>query len=263
MVDRDDEHVAALLHDAALDDEPERLEAVVAAAAIAIDNAQLHAELQARLDELRGSRTRIVEAGDSERRRLERNLHDGAQQRLVSLSLGLRLVANRLTPGSDAEGLLTAARDELAASLQELRELAQGIHPAVLSDHGLAVALESVTARAPVPVELNVELDGRLAAPLEAAAYYLVCEALTNVGKYAGASRATVDVVRDDDGGPRRAGVLADIGQRLAHEVVGGGLKRRRKTPVEVDVELDGDQRARRHRLKRDREPVVAEHRRG
>jgi signal transduction histidine kinase len=198
MIDRGDEHVAALLHEAALDDEPELLEAVVAAAAIAIENAQLHAELQARLDELHGSRARIVEAGDSERRRLERNLHDGAQQRLVSLSLGLRLVANRLPPGSDAEELLSAARGELAASLSELRELAQGIHPAVLSDHGLAVALESVAARAPVPVELKVDLGGRLAPPLEVAAYYLVCEALTNVGKYANASSAAVEVIRDD-----------------------------------------------------------------
>jgi signal transduction histidine kinase len=198
MVDRDGEHVAALLHGPALDDEPELLDAVVAAAAIAIENARLHAELQARLDELRGSRARIVEAGDSERRRLERNLHDGAQQRLVALSLGLRLVANRLPHGSDAEELLTAARDELAASLQELRELAQGIHPAVLSDHGLAVALESVAARASVPVELKVDVDRRLAPALEVAAYYLVCEALTNVGKYADASHATVEVAGAD-----------------------------------------------------------------
>ena len=154
LIDRNGTNVAALVHDPSLDDEPELLEGVVAAAAIAIENSRLQVELRARLDELKGSRARLVEAGDSERRRLERNLHDGAQQRLVSLSLGLRLVSTHLPPGSEEEQILAAAREDLAASLQELRELAQGIHPAVLSNHGLAVALESLArartgARAP------------------------------------------------------------------------------------------------------------------
>ena len=197
LIDRRDAHVAALVHDPALDDEPELLDAVVAGAAISLENAQLHAELQARLDELQGSRARIVEAGDSERRRLERNLHDGAQQRLVALSLGLRAVSGRLTPGSEAVTMLSAAREELSASLQELRDLAQGIHPAVLSDYGLVVALESLVSRSPVIVDLNVAIAERPPPPVEVAAYYLVSEGLTNVAKYAQATCATVGVARE------------------------------------------------------------------
>jgi signal transduction histidine kinase len=222
LIDRNDAHVAALLHDRSLDDEPELLDAVVAAAAIALENARLHAELRARLDELRGSRARIVEAGDSERRRLERNLHDGAQQRLVSLSLELGLVARRLAPGSDEEQLLIAARDELAASLKELRELAQGIHPAVLSDHGLTVALESLATRSPVPVALHVAVDGRLEPPVEVAAYYLVSEALTNVAKYAHASSANVDVERENG---TLVVVVTDDGVGGADPEGGSGLR--------------------------------------
>ena len=198
LIDRNGTNVAALVHDPSLDDEPELLEGVVAAAAIAIENSRLQVELCARLDELKGSRARLVEAGDSERRRLERNLHDGAQQRLVSLSLGLRLVSAHLSPGSEEEQILAAAREDLAASLQELRELAQGIHPAVLSNHGLAIALESLALRAPVHVHLAVGVEGRLADSVEVAAYYLVSEALTNVAKYAHASNASVAVTRDD-----------------------------------------------------------------
>jgi signal transduction histidine kinase len=222
LIDRGDEHVAALLHDPALDDEPELLDAVVAAAAIAIENARLHAELQARLDELRGSRSRIVEAGDTERRRLERNLHDGAQQRLVALSLDLRAVSTRLDPDSEAERLLATARDELASSLKELRELAQGIHPAVLSDYGLAVALESLAARAPVAVQLTVDVDGRLPAPVEVAAYYLVSEGLTNVAKYAEASSATVGVARENGD---MVIEVADDGVGGADPASGSGLR--------------------------------------
>jgi signal transduction histidine kinase len=222
QIDRDGRHVAALLHDPELEQEPELLDGVAAAAGIALENARLHADLRARLDELQGSRARIVAAGDSERRRLERNLHDGAQQRLVALSLGLRLVATQLAPGSEAEQLLAGARAELAASMQELRELAQGIHPAVLTDHGLAVALDSLAARAPVPVTLHVELAERVPAPVEVAAYYLVSEGLTNVGKYAEASQVSVDVLRHD-------GCLvvqvADDGIGGADPAAGSGLR--------------------------------------
>jgi signal transduction histidine kinase len=236
LIDRRDRHVAALVHDPALDDEPELLDGVVAAAAIALENAQLHAELQARLDELRGSRSRIVEAGDTERRRIERNLHDGAQQRLVALSLDLRAVATRLAPDSEADRLLAAARDELAASLKELRELAQGIHPAVLSDYGLGVALESLAARAPVRVDLTVGVDERLPAPVEVAAYYLVSEGLANIAKYADATSATVDVEREngsvvvevaDDGvggaDPAGGSGLRGLADRI--EALGGRLR--------------------------------------
>ena len=150
-------------------------------------------------EELRRSRARIVEAGDVERRRLERNLHDGAQQRLVTVSLIIRLAQAKLRsdPGGADEHLKTAA-EELDRALEDLRELARGIHPAVLSDRGLAPALEALTVRAPLPVEIATALDSRLPAPVEAAAYYMVAEALANVAKYADASGASVHVARDN-----------------------------------------------------------------
>ncbi|MGH3006624.1 MAG: PAS domain S-box protein [Gaiellaceae bacterium] len=147
-------------------------------------------------DELRRSRARIVEAGDVERRRLERNLHDGAQQRLVSLSLGLRLAQARLTSDPEgAERLLEGAAEELSHALAELRELARGIHPAVLTDRGLGAALETLAARAPLPVDLTLT-DERLPEPVEAAAYYVVSEALANVTKYAEASAVAISITR-------------------------------------------------------------------
>lgn len=197
-VERDGRPLAALVHDASLRDEPALLDAVCAAAGIALENAQLQSELRARLEELRGSRVRILEAAQTERQRLERNLHDGAQQRLVSLSLELGLLGARLGADAEATQALADARRELAESLQELRELARGIHPAVVTGHGLAVALESLTARAPVPVDLSVELEGRLPEPIEVAAYYLVSESLTNVARYARASGVTVHVAQAD-----------------------------------------------------------------
>ena len=190
------EHVAALLHDASLREEPELLDAVTAAAGIALENARLQSELRARLEELRGSRARILEAAQSERRRLERDLHDGAQQRLVALSLELGLLGERLDSDPETSRALEQARDELVESLQELRELARGIHPAVVAGHGLEVALESLVARAPVPVRLTVDLDGRLPERIEMAAYYLVSEGLANVAKYARAAGAKVDITR-------------------------------------------------------------------
>ena len=151
MIDRNGEHVAALMHDPALSDEPELLEAVSAAAGIAIENGRLHVELRARLEELRGSRSRVIEAGQKERQRLERNLHDGAQQRLIALSLDLSLLEQELGADDGTGERLAHARQEIATSLGELREVARGIHPAVVSGHGLAVALEQLTARAPCP----------------------------------------------------------------------------------------------------------------
>jgi signal transduction histidine kinase len=196
LIDSSGQHVAALTHDASLQDEPELLEAVSAAAGIALDSARVHAELAARLDELRGSRVRVIEAGQRERQRLERNLHDGAQQRLVALSLDLTMLKKRLDADPEASTRVDHARSEIALSLEELRDVARGLHPAVVSGHGLAVALESLVARAPVPVRLDVELDGRLPEPLEVAAYYLVSESLANIGKHAQASSATISVAR-------------------------------------------------------------------
>jgi signal transduction histidine kinase len=192
----DHTRVAALLHDPSLHQEGELLHEVAAAAAIAMENARLQAELRARLDELRGSRLRVIEATDSERRRLERDLHDGAQRRLVTLSMSLGMLEMRLEDDPEARALVAEAKAEAVGSLQELRDLAHGIHPAVLSSHGLEVALESLAAGAPVPVGVDVVLGERLPPTAETAAYYLICEALTNTAKHAHASSANVAVRR-------------------------------------------------------------------
>jgi signal transduction histidine kinase len=165
---------------------------------------------------------RLVAAADRERRRLERDLHDGPQQRLVSVSMRLRLLAGRLAPGSEAEQLLADARNELAASLQELRDLARGIHPAILSDHGLLAALDALTARAPLPVALFVEPGGRAPEPVEMAAYYLVSEALTNILKHSDATRASVSLTRR---GTRLFVAVADDGAGGADRATGSGLR--------------------------------------
>jgi signal transduction histidine kinase len=199
LIDRDGDHIAALIHDPALEDEPELLDGVQAAAGIALENARLHAELRARLEELRGSRARIVEAAQHERQLLERNLHDGAQQRLIALSLDLSLLEGRVDGGSAVKAGIDQARREIAASLAELREISSGLHPAVVSGHGLGVALEQLAARAPVPVKLNVEVDGRLPDPLEVAAYYVVSESLANIAKHAQAMTASVEVLKEQD----------------------------------------------------------------
>jgi signal transduction histidine kinase len=177
------------------------------------DFADLVAQALANADayeKLAASRARVVEVGDAERRRLERNLHDGAQQRLVSVALGLSVVGSKLESDPQAaRAILSTAQEDLAAGLAELRELARGIHPAVLTERGLGAALHSLLARAPVPVEIVGLPETRLPPNIEAAAYYLVAEAVTNVGKYAHASVATVAVQRysahisvtvDDDG---------------------------------------------------------------
>jgi len=212
LIERDGRRVAALLHDPALEDEPELLTAVTAAAGIALENARLNVELRARVEELRGSRARIVEAGRRERQRLERNLHDGAQHRLVALSLQLSLLEEELAGQSSATAQLERARGEIDTSLDELREIAQGIHPAVVSGHGLAVALEQLVARAPVPVRISVEIEGRLPEAIEMAAYYLIAESLANTGKYAQASSATVELARSN----------GDLHVEVADDGIGG-----------------------------------------
>jgi len=221
-VERDGRCVAAIVHDGSLRDAPELLEAVTSAAGLALENERLHAELRSHLDDLRESRARIVEAGDAERRRLERNLHDGAQQRLVAMSLRLRLVEAKIR--TDPEGavpIVTELRQELTEALEELRELARGIHPAILSDRGLRPALEAAATRSPVPVELSTPAE-RMPAPVEAAIYYVVCEALANVAKYAQASSVRVEVVRADG---RAVAAIADDGVGGADPSRGSGLR--------------------------------------
>jgi signal transduction histidine kinase len=168
-------------------------------AAVTAERARASVALSRAYEELAASRARLVEAGDAERRRLERNLHDGAQQRLVALALRLRF-AERKLPG-DPEGareVLAATRAELDQALEELRELARGIHPAILSDRGLAAALDALAARAPLPVEIAQVPDERLPEPVETAAYYVISEAVANVSKYADASAVTVSVRRSN-----------------------------------------------------------------
>jgi len=198
-VEREGRAVGAIVHDRSLCDDPELVGSVAAAAGLSIENERLQAQLRARVEELRASRARIVEAGTAERRRLERNLHDGAQQRLVALSLTLRVAQGKLGKDPDvAHDLLGGAQEELSRALEELRELARGIHPAVLSDRGLEPALEALAGRSPVPVELAGTPRDRLPPAVEAAAYFVVAEALTNVVKYAQASQARVSVSRSN-----------------------------------------------------------------
>ena len=197
--------------------------------------AQALANAEAR-EQLAASRARVVAAGDAERRRLERNLHDGAQQRLVALAIGIR-IADRLIDEDpeQAHAALARASDELSASLAELREIARGLHPAVLSDHGLEPAVKAVAQRAGLPVELTFDLAERPSPSVEVAAYYVIAESLTNVAKYAKASHASVEVralgdrllvaVTDDGvGGADTAGGsgLLGLGDRVA--ALGGRL---------------------------------------
>jgi PAS domain S-box-containing protein len=203
------------------------------------DFAQLVAQALANAEarqELADSRARIVQAGDEERRRIERNLHDGAQQRLVALSLELRMAERRLADGDPrAAELLEQASKDLGEALEELRELARGIHPAILSDKGLEPALEMLAGRAQLPVDVCAELDQRLPAPVEAAAYYLVSEALTNASKHARASgvrvsvehrngNAVVEVADDGVGGADLRGGSGLRGLRDRVEALGGTL---------------------------------------
>jgi PAS domain S-box-containing protein len=182
----------------------------------AISNADAHEKLAA-------SRIRIVEAGDSERRRLERNLHDGAQQRLVALAVRLRLIEGRLEQDpTAARRELVQARGELGEALEELRELARGIHPAVLTDRGLAAAVVALADRAPVPVDISALPEERLAPAVEAAAYYIISEAVTNVAKYAGASCVSV-LVREE--GDRMFVEVCDDGVGGADPANGSGLR--------------------------------------
>ncbi len=182
----------------------------------------LDAALRERLEELRASRARLVQAGDAERRRLERDLHDGAQSRLVGLALLLSTARTRADPDGEVAALLDRAREELQTSLAELRELARGIHPAVLTEHGLEPALHALVSRAPVPVTVEADGEERLPGPVESAAYFVVSEALANVAKYAQATHASVTVRRLNG---RVYVDVADDGVGGADATQGSGLR--------------------------------------
>jgi signal transduction histidine kinase len=217
------ERVAMLVHAEPAAGDRELVRAVGAAAALALENDRLDAELRASVQELRASRVRIVESADAARRRIERDLHDGAQQQLVALALTLRTARSRLERDpAQAGALIDAAAADLEMAIRELRELARGIHPAVLSDRGLGAALEALARRSPLPVELEPVQPERLPPSVEAAAYFVVAEALTNVARYAQASHARVAVARDGD---RIVVTVADDGVGGADPSGGTGLR--------------------------------------
>jgi signal transduction histidine kinase len=227
LVEREGRPLAALIHDPALDQGLVR--AAAAAAGMAIENARLHAEVRAQLEEVRASRQRIVEAGDRERRRVERNLHDGAQQRLAALALSLAMLRERGGTDPATAASLAQAAAELKRAIDELRELARGIHPAVLTEEGLPAAVESLAERSAVPVRVAADFDTRLPEPVETVAYFVVSESLANVAKYARASGARValsrcngtlrvEVVDDGVGGAdaSRGSGLRGLGDRVS-----------------------------------------------
>jgi signal transduction histidine kinase len=202
------EEIAVLVHDPVVLDEPELVESVRLTAGLVLENERLAAEVRAQLAEVRASRSRIVAATDAERRRIERDLHDGAQQRLVALSVALGLAAAR--DDVPASVSLSRAQDELEQAIGELRELARGIHPTLLREDGLEAAVEALARRMPMPVRIEGSAIGQPPEAVELAAYFLVAEALTNVVKHASASEATVRLVR--------------VGAMLAVSVVDDGV---------------------------------------
>jgi signal transduction histidine kinase len=226
--------LAVLVHDRAVLDDPGLLEAVSAAARLAARNARLQAEVRARIAELAASRRRVLEAGDEERRRLERRLHDGAERRLEDMAVTLE--RTRTTPnGSEAGERIDAAATQLRRTLDDLTRLGRGLHPRELTELGLEGALLALAARASIPVSVSVDMAGRLAPTAEAAAYFLCAEALTNIAKYAEATRAevsvtevhgrlTVEVTDDGVGGADGARGSGLRGLTDRFETLGGSL---------------------------------------
>jgi signal transduction histidine kinase len=227
---------AVLVYDQGLELEPQLVRLTAAAASMALEHSRLQAEVQAQLEQVRASRARIVQAGDAERRRLERDLHDGAQQRLVTLSLALGMARDRAAADPELGSLIESASKEAREALTELRELARGIHPAVLTETGLAGAIQALVERSPVATTITAVPAGRLPAAIEATAYFVVSEALTNVAKHAMADSAEVTIcqrpgrlvveVSDDGAGgarPEGGSGLRGLADRVAS--VGGALR--------------------------------------
>jgi signal transduction histidine kinase len=224
LVARYGQPIAALVHDPVLDHNADLVRSVCAAASLALENERLQAELRARLVELGASRARLVEATDAERRRIERDLHDGTQQRLVSIAMSLGLLETKLpAQASAARPLVRETRAALALALAELRELTHGINPPLLTERGLPAALDELCRRAALPAHLDLKLDRRLPGQVESAAYFVASEALTNAAKHSHATE--VRVIAADEGGRLRLEV-ADDGIGGASPVGGGsGLR--------------------------------------
>ena len=232
------EPLAALSYDPMLHDDPQLVDAVAAAARLAIENSRLQADLRAQLRAVRESRARIVSAGDAERQRIERNLHDGAQQRLLGVRVALRLARGHAGDEAELDQLLTEADAELAGAIDDLRDLARGVHPAVLVDQGLGPALAMLARRAPVAVEIAAVPPERLPLPVETAAYYVAAEGLANVAKHAHAAHVRIEVAATDG---RAVIELADDGAGGADAAGGSGLRglRDRIEALEGTLEIE------------------------
>ncbi|MET7573323.1 ATP-binding protein [Streptomyces sp. NPDC005492] len=238
-LERNGRRVGVLLHDPALREDRYVLEAVVSAVALELDNQRLAAEVRAQLAEVRASRARIVEAGDEQRRRIEHDLHDGAQSRFVTALVTLRLarlqVANQPTLDQDLAELLDGIAELMGEGMDQLRDLAHGIHPAVLSETGLVAALEMIAARSPCPVRVSATAVPELPRPLAATAYFVAAEAVTNALKHAHATAIAIDV-RYEDGVLRLA--VADDGVGGADPDSGTGLLGLRDRVAVFDGEM-------------------------
>ena len=244
MLEHDGRPVAAIVHDPVLREDPALVGSVMAVLRLAVENERLDGELQAQLEEVRASRARLVVAAEDERRRIERDLHDGAQQRLVAVTLAIqqaRQAASASASPDEVDARLTAAADELQGAIDDLRELARGIHPALLEDEGLPAAVTALARRAGLPVETRVELDRRLPRLVEATAYFTVAEALTNATRHARATRAVVDIRVVGD---RLEVVVEDDGVGGADPTQGTGLRGLADRLASVDGQLAIDSRA-------------------
>ena len=200
-VNSGDGMVAALVHDESLLEDPGLVSAVAAAVRLTVDNERLRRELEERLDELAASRARIIAAGDEERRRIERDLHDGTQQRLVTIGLQLRLALTKLGEGGPpvATEALSRAVSDLADVSAEVRDLAHGIHPAILAEAGLEAALESLVDNSPLEIRTDLDVPADLSPDVAATAYFCASEALTNITKHAGATHVAVSAAYHED----------------------------------------------------------------
>jgi signal transduction histidine kinase len=253
LIKSDTEPIAALVHDAALLEDPGLVNGLAAAVRLTIDNEQLQRRIKAQLDDVAKNRARLLAEADAQRRRIERDLHDGAQQRLIGVTLGLKLAEGQVGRQTEEETrqALAQAVEDLGEAVRELRDLARGIHPAVLSESGLAAALESLADRSPIPVAFRVDVLPDLPDVIAASAYFAVAEALTNVTKHSGAlsaglvagtssGKVHITVTDDGAGGASLDGGtgLRGVADRL--HAVGGSL--RLLSPVgrgtRVEIEL-------------------------
>lgn len=236
VLQRDGQPSAILVHDPAVLDDPGLVAAVGTAVRLTIDNEQLERQVGRQLEEVRASRARVAAAADGARQKIERDIHDGTQQRLLGVSIGLQGVRERLDGGSTEAAELDEVRAQLTAALAELRELAQGVHPAVLTQHGLDAALRALARRSTIPVELDLRLNGeRLPEAVEVAAYFIASSALSNAQAHSAATRVTIGlergerdvrlVISDDGVGGAREGSGSGLtGMRDRAETVGGRL---------------------------------------